>query len=69
MDRHQCKNSSNILKNNMITPEPSDHTTVRLEYPNPEEVEKINIMKAIESLKQEVKNFPKEMDGKTWINL
>ena len=68
MGRCQCKNSSNNLKNNIITPESSEHTTGRLEYPNPEEVEEIdfkhNIMKVIESLKQDVKNSLKEMDEK-----
>ena len=42
----------------MITPEPSKHTRGRFEHPNPEEVEKIDIMKAIESLKQEVEKLP-----------
>ena len=52
----------------MKTPEPSKHTTGRLEHPNPEEVEEIdfkcNIMNVIESLKQDVKNSLKEMDEK-----
>ena len=56
MGRRQYKNSSNNLKKNMITPEPSEHTTGRLEHPNSEEVEKIDIMKAIKFLKQQVKN-------------
>ena len=46
----------------MIAPEHGKHTTGRLEHPNPEEVEKIGIMKVIESLKQDVKNSLKEMD-------
>ena len=53
----------------MITPESSEQATGRLEHPNPEEVEEIyfkcNIMKVIETLKQEVKNSLKEMDEKT----
>lgn len=48
----------------MIKPEPSEHTIARLRHPNPEELEKVDIMKAIESLKQDVKNFLKEMDEK-----
>ena len=48
----------------MIIPEPSKHTTGRLEHPNPEEVEEIDIMKVIESLKEDVKNSLKEMDEK-----
>ena len=51
MGRCQCKNSSNILKNNMITPESNEHTTVRFEHLNPEELEEIdfkhNIKKVI----------------------
>ena len=65
MDRRQCKNFSNNLKNNMITPEPSEHTTGRLEHPN-QEIEKIDIMKVIESLKQDVKNSLKEMGEKNY---
>ena len=65
MGRHQCKNSSNYLKNNILS-ESNKHTTGRLQYPNSEEVEEIdlkhNIMKVIESLKQDVKNSLKEMD-------
>ena len=52
----------------MITPESSEHTTVKLEHSNTEEVEEIdfkhNIMKVVESLKQDVKNSLKEMDEK-----
>ena len=62
--RCQCKNSSNNLKSNTKTPEPNELTTGGLEQPNPEEVEKIDIMKVIESLKQEMKNSLKEMDEK-----
>ena len=64
MGRRQGKNSPNNLKNNMKTPEPNDLTTEGLEHPNTEEVEKIDFMKAIESLKQHVKNALTEMDGK-----
>ena len=49
----------------MITPESSEQATGRLEHPNPEEVEEIDIMKVIESLKQDVKNSLKEMEVKT----
>ena len=48
----------------MITPESSEHTIERLKHPNLEEVEKIDIMKVIETLKQDVKNSLKEMDEK-----
>ena len=56
MGRHQCKNSSNNLKGNMITPETRDHTKRRLEHAI-SEVEEIdfkhNIMEIIEDLKQD----------------
>ena len=48
----------------MKTPDPSDPTTKGLEYPNPEKVEKSGIMKAIESLKQDMNNSLKELDEK-----
>ena len=52
----------------MLTPEYSKHAPARLEHPNPEKVEEINfkrnIMKVIETLKQDVKNSLKEMDDK-----
>ena len=51
----------------MITPESNKHTTGRLEQPNTE-VEEIDFkcnMKVIETIKQHVKNFFKEMDEKT----
>ena len=56
MGRHQGKNSPNNLKNNMKTPEHNDLTTEGLEHTNTEEVEKIDFMKAIESIKKHVKN-------------
>ena len=69
MGRQQCKNSSNNLKSNTITPQSSEHTTGRFEHPNPEEVEEIdfrhNIMKMVETIKQDVNNSFKEMDEKT----
>ena len=46
----------------MKTPDPKDPTTEGLEHLNPEEVEKSAIMKAIESLKQDMNNSLKEMD-------
>ena len=55
MGRHLGKNSSNNLKNNMKTPDPSDLTTEGLENPILE-VENSIIMKAIESLKQDMNN-------------
>ena len=67
-NRHQCRNSSNTLKRNMVTPEPSSHTTGRLDHPNTEVEEnnfKCNFMKMMETFKQEVKNSFKEMEEKT----
>ena len=64
MGRRQGKNSSNNLKNNMKTPDPSDLTTEGLEHPIPEEVENSVIMKAIESLKQGMNNSLKEIEEK-----
>ena len=53
----------------MITPESREHTTGRLEHHNSKVVDtisfKCNIMKVIESLKQDLKNSIKEMDEKT----
>ena len=64
MGRHQCKNSSNNLKGNMISPESRDHETRRIEHPTPEEIEEIDskriFMKIIEELKQEVKSVVKK---------
>ena len=48
----------------MKTPDCSDPTTEGLEHPNPEEVGKNAIMKAIESLKQDMNNSLKELDEK-----
>ena len=48
----------------MKTPDPKDPTTEGLEHLNPEEVEKSAIMKAIESLKQDMNNSLKELDEK-----
>ena len=48
----------------MKTPDPNNPTTEGLEHSNPEEVEKSAIMKAIESLKQDMNNFLKELDEK-----
>ena len=64
MGRRQGKNSSNNLKNNMKTPDPSDLTTEGQERPIPEEVENSVIMKAIESLKQGMNNSLKEIEDK-----
>ena len=53
----------------MATPEPSGQKTGRPEHPNPEKAEenglKYNFMKMIETLKEEMKNFLKEMEEKT----
>ncbi|KAK7816496.1 hypothetical protein U0070_007913 [Myodes glareolus] len=62
MGRCQGKTSSNNLKNNTKTPDPNDPTIEGLEHLNPEEVEKSDIMKAIESLKQDMNNSLKELD-------
>ena len=51
-------------ENNMKTPDPNDPTIEGLEHLNPEEVEKSAIMKAIESLKQDMNNSLKELDEK-----
>ena len=48
----------------MKTPDPSDLTTEGLEHPILEEVENSVIMKAIESLKQDMNNSLKEMEEK-----
>ena len=54
MGRRQCKNSSNTLIGNMISPESRDHETRRIEHPTTEEIEEIdldpkwNFMKIIE---------------------
>ena len=48
----------------MVTPEPSGHTTGRLDHPNPEEAEenvfKHNFLRTIETFKQEMKNSLKK---------
>ena len=64
MGRRQGKNSSNNLKNNTKTPDPSDLMTEGLEHPIPEEVENSVIIKAIESLKQGMNNSLKEIEEK-----
>ena len=64
MGRRQSKTSSNNLKNNMKTPDSNDPTIEGLEHLNPGEVEKSAIMKAIESLKQDMNNSLKELDEK-----
>ena len=63
MGRHQCKNSSNTLKNNIKTLDPGDPTIKGLEHLNPD-VEKSGIMKAIEFLKQDMNNSLKELNEK-----
>ena len=69
MGRHQCKDSSNNLKRNIVTPESSEHAKGRLKHSNIDEVKEINfkcnLMKMMEPLKQEVKNSLKEMEKKT----
>ena len=53
----------------MVTPEPSGHTTGRLDHPNPEEAEennfKQNFMRMNETFKEEMKIFLKNMEEKT----
>ena len=67
--RCQCKNLINNLMSNMITPEPSGSTTGRLDQPNPKKAEvndfTHNFMKLVDSFKEEIKNFLKEMEEKT----
>ena len=48
----------------MKTPDPNDPIKEGLEHSNLEEVEKCAIMKAIEALKQDMKNSLKELDEK-----
>ena len=64
MGRCQCKNSPNNLKGNMSSPESRD-PEIRIVHPTPEEIEeidsKVNYMKIIEDLKQEVKNCHKQL--------
>ena len=48
----------------MKTSDATDPTVEGLEHLNTEEVEKSAIMKAIESLKQDMNNFLKEMEEK-----
>ena len=48
----------------MKTPDPKDPTTEGLEHLNPEELEKSAIMKAIESLKQDMNTSFKELNEK-----
>ena len=48
----------------MKSPDPNDPTIEELEPLNSEEVEKSAIMKAIESLKQDMNNSLKELDEK-----
>ena len=64
MGRRQGKNSSNNLKNSMKSPDPNDPTIEGLEPLNSEELEKNAMMKAIESLKQDMNNSLKELDEK-----
>ena len=49
----------------MVTPEPTGHTTGRLDHLNPGEAEqnnfKYNFMRMIETLKEEMKNSLEEM--------
>ena len=53
----------------MITPEPSGHTTGRLDHPNPEEIEendfKCNLRKIMETFKEKMENSLKYMEEKT----
>ena len=46
----------------MVTPEPSGHTTGKLDHPNPEEAEendfKWKFMKIMETFKEENEKFP-----------
>ena len=68
--RCQCKNFViNNLRSNMIIPEPNGSTTGRLDQPNPTKAEendfKHNFMKMMDSFKEEIKNFLKEMEEKT----
>ena len=52
----------------MVPPEPSGHTTGRLDHPTPEDIEKNDfkhyLMKMMKTLKEEVKNSLKETEEK-----
>ena len=66
MGRRQCKNSSNNLKDNMSSPESRDSEIRTIVHPTPEELEeiysKVNYMKIIEDLKQELKICHKQLE-------
>ena len=53
----------------MITPEPSDHITGRLDHPNTEEAEEDNFkykfVRMMYIFKEEIKNSLKEMEERT----
>lgn len=53
----------------MAAPETSDPTSARLEQSSTEEAEgndlEINFVKVIETLKEEMRNYLEEMEGKT----
>ena len=73
MDRQQCKNTLNNINSNTAPPEVSGSTTARSQHPNADGAEendrKNNLMKMIEALKEEMKNFLKEIEEKTNKNL
>lgn len=64
----QCKNSTNILQNNIVPPEMRGHTTGRLDHAVPEDIKgnnfKCYLMKMMETLKEEMKNSLKENELK-----
>lgn len=71
INRCQSNKSFNNLKT-ITTPEPSGHTTGRPDHHNPEAEEnglKYTFLKMIDTLKEEMKNFLKEMEEETIIKL
>ena len=53
----------------MVTPEPSGHSTGRLDHPNPEETEgnnfKCNFMRMMDTFIEEIKNSLKDREERT----
>ena len=66
MGRHQCKNTFNNLKRDMITPEHSGHMARGFEHLIAGETEekdfKYNFLKIIDIHQEEVKKILKEMN-------
>lgn len=67
------ENTNNNIQGNMSPLEPSHPNTASLKYSNTAKAQeddlKSNFMVMIEIIKEETKNFLKEMEGKTTKNL